>query len=95
MMSRDKNYLQTKSPKLVFSFRSVALAVVALSACASVQGCYWDDSIVKEFIGDQGYLVTCRGRCIHEDIVAKEDCKGDYYVWVEEVKDDKGDKGDD
>ena len=93
-MSRDKNYLQTKSPKLVFSFRSVALAVVALSACAAVQGCYWDDSIVKEFIGDQGYLVTCRGRCIHEDIVAKEDCKGDYYVWVEEVKDDKGDKGD-
>ena len=95
MMSRDKNYLQTKSPKLVFSFRAMALAVVALSACASVQGCYWDDSIVKEFIGDQGYLVTCRGRCIHEDIVAKEDCKGDYYVWVEEVKDDKGDKGDD
>ena len=79
-MPRSRNYIQNKSFKSALNFRSMALAVVALSACASVQGCYWDDSIVKEFIGDQGYLVTCRGRCIHEDIVAKEDCKGDYYV---------------
>ena len=84
MMSRGKNYLQNKSFKSVLNFRSMALAVVALSACASVQGCSRDDSI------GQGYLVTCGGRCIHEEVVAKEDCKGDDSVWIEQVTDDMG-----
>ena len=84
MMSRGKNYLQNKSFKSVINFRSMALAVVALSACASVQGCSRDDS------NGQGYLVTCGGRCIHEEVVAKEDCKGDDSVWIEQVTDDMG-----
>ena len=87
MMSRGKNYLQNKSFKSVLNFRSMALAVVALSACASVQGCSRDDSIGDSGNG-QGYLVTCGGRCIHEDVVAKEDCKGDDSVWIEQVTDD-------
>ena len=89
MMSRGKNYLQNKSFKSVLNFRSVALVVVALSACASVQGCSRDDSIGDSGSG-QGYLVTCGGRCIHEDVVAKEDCKGDDSVWIEQVTDDMG-----
>ena len=89
MMSRGKNYLQNKSFKSVLNFRLVALVVVALSACASVQGCSRDDSIGDSGSG-QGYLVTCGGRCIHEDVVAKEDCKGDDSVWIEQVTDDMG-----
>lgn len=89
MMSRGKNYLQNKSFKSVLNFRSMALAVVALSACASVQGCSRDDSIGDSGSG-QGYLVTCGGRCIHEEVVAKEDCKGDDSVWIEQVTDDMG-----
>lgn len=88
-MSRGKNYLQNKSFKSVLNFRSMALAVVALSACASVQGCSRDDSIGDSGSG-QGYLVTCGGRCIHEEVVAKEDCKGDDSVWIEQVTDDMG-----
>ena len=87
MMSRGKNYLQNKSFKSVLNFRSMALAVVALSACASVQGCSRDDSIGDSGNG-QGYLVTCGGRCIHEEVVAKEDCKVDDSVWIEQVTDD-------
>ena len=89
MMSRGKNYLQNKSFKSVLNFRSMALAVVALSACASVQGCSRDDSIGDSGNG-QGYLVTCGGRCIHEEVVAKEDCKVDDSVWIEQVTDDMG-----
>ena len=88
-MSRGKNYLQNKSFKSVLNFRSMALAVVALSACASVQGCSRDDSIGDSGNG-QGYLVTCGGRCIHEEVVAKEDCKVDDSVWIEQVTDDMG-----
>ena len=89
MMSRGKNYLQNKSFKSVLNFRSMALAVVALSACASVQGCSRDDSIGDSGNG-QGYRVTCGGRCIHEEVVAKEDCKVDDSVWIEQVADDMG-----
>lgn len=81
--------------KTHYSFKKSAWFWASIAVLAASSSCYWDESLYDEFVGDQGYLVTCRGRCLGEEIVSKEDCKGDDRQWIEQVKENSSSTGGD
>ena len=62
--------------KVFLPFSTVILASVTF-----IPGCNWDESLYQEFVGADGILVTCRGRCLNENSVLESECKGEGASW--------------
>lgn len=59
------------------------LSIFACVAAAQLSACYGDNDMIDEYIGNRDYLITCRGRCLNEDRIEKDDCSGPYAVWID------------